>query len=101
MSDVVTIYKTAANAIQWLPVVPLTLDDYAPCNGWILVKFDDGCDPSISRVFEVQCHAWVDEVVPSEYWEYDFLFLSVIIDPSDWPYFGDDPMPPSWESPAL
>lgn len=89
-SNVVTIYKKSTRAIQWLPVIPITLNDQAPCNGFIVVKHSDLHDPCVHRIMEIGNEDWVDEVIPQDCWRYELLFMSIIIDPSDFPYVDDE-----------
>jgi hypothetical protein len=87
MGQVQTMMGKDASNIRWLPCVGITLNDQVPGNGWIVVCYDDGFDPSVSKVLEVSADDWVDAVVPKDQWgdRHSYLFLSVIIDPDDMP----------------
>ena len=85
--NVKTMNGKSAVTIQWLPCIEVTLNDEAPCNGWIFVKTDDGHDPVIDGVYEVNSGEWVDEVIPQQHWnKTKLLFVSTVIDPTDFPY---------------
>ena len=87
MSNVKSMNGRLAVGVQWLPCIETTINDQAQCNGWIFAKSDDGFDPCIEGVYQIDAGQWVDEIVPPEKWEKTkLLFMAVVIDPMDFPY---------------